>query len=439
MQDGATPTDSTRPRVVILGGGFAGVGAARALEDVDADVVLVDQHDYHTFQPLLYQVATSLLPTSAVSDQLSDLFHRQDNLAVRRATVSGVDLERREVSFDDAEPLGYDYLVLALGAQVNFFGVEGAPEHGFPLYTLDDAIRLNEHVLGRWAAVEGDASLADDGALNVVVVGGGATGVETAGALAEIYHHDLPRRHRGVDKSRARLILVEAGPELFSMFSPGLRRYTKSALEKRGVEVLVGEVVESVTPTRVTLKSGTVIPAHTLVWGAGLQASPLTRSLGVELQRGNRVPSEPDLTHASYPEVFPVGDVAAIPGEGSTPLPQLGSVAMQSGQAAGENIARRLKGEPLEPFAYHDKGTMAMIGRGAAVVQMPGGRTMKGRSAFLAWGAVHLALLSTTEDRAKAVTDWTWAGLTHKRKGHITPADEDEAMRDRAPVGAVQG
>jgi len=428
-----------RPRVLILGGGFAGVGAVRALEDADADVILVDRHDYHTFQPLLYQVATSLLDTGAVSDPLGHLFRHQSNVVVHRATVSGVDLERREVAFDEMEPLGYDYLVLALGAQVNFFGVDGAPEHGFPLYTLDDAIRLNEHLLERWAAAERDPSLAGDGALDVVVVGGGATGVETAGALAELYHHELPRRHPGVDASKARLTLVEAGPELFSMFSPNLRRYAKSALEKRGVEVLVGEVVESVTPTRVTLKSGTVLPAHTLVWGAGLQASPLAPSLGVELQRGNRVPSQPDLTHATYPEVYPVGDVAAIPGEGAAPLPQLGSVAMQSGEAAGENIARRLEGEPTKPFAYHDKGTMAMIGRGAAVVQMPGGRTMKGRSAFLAWGAVHLALLSTTEDRAKAVTDWTWAGLTHKRGSHAAPADEQEAMRARTPVGAVQG
>jgi NADH dehydrogenase len=429
---------SGRPRVLILGGGFAGVAAARALEDAAADVVVVDRHDHHTFQPLLYQVATSLLDTAAVADPLRDLFRHQANVVVQRATVSGVDLERREVAFDEMEPLGYDYLVLAVGAQVNFFGVDGAAEHGFPLYTLGDAIRLNEHVLERWAAVDRDPSLAGDGALNVVVVGGGATGVETAGALAELYAHELPSRHQGVDRSQARLTLVEAGSELFTMFAPSLRRYAKAALEKRGVEVLVGEVVESVTPTRITLKSGTVLPAHTLVWGAGLQASTLARSLGVQLERGYRVPSEADLSHVTYPEVFPVGDVAAIPGEGPVPLPQLGSVAMQSGETAGANIARRLKGEPTKPFAYHDKGTMAMIGRGAAVVQLPGGRTMKGRSAFLAWGAVHLALLSTTEDRAKAVTDWTWAGLTHKRGGHIAQADEREAMRARTPVGSVQ-
>ncbi len=192
--------------------------------------------------------------------------------------------------------------------------------------------------------------------------------------------------------------------------------------------MLLGEVVAKIEPTRVTLKSGTVIAAHTLVWGAGLQASPLADALGLELQHGNRVPVEPDLSVAGHPEVFAVGDVAWITDTKTNDvLPQLGSVALQAGEHAGENVARLVAGKDTEPFAYHDKGTMATIGRGAAVVQTRGGHTMKGKAAFLAWGAVHLALLSTGEDRAKAVVDWTWAGFTHERAGRISVrTDEDE-------------
>jgi NADH dehydrogenase len=211
------------------------------------------------------------------------------------------------------------------------------------------------------------------------------------------------------------------------MFKSDLRKYTKNALETRGVEVLVGEVVQSITPTRVTLKSGQVIETHTLVWGAGLQASPIGRSLGVELERGNRVPVQPDLSVAGHPEVFAVGDIAWITDtKTGDVLPQLGSVALQAGADAGENIARRVEGKDTEPFKYHDKGTMATIGRGAAVVQFRRGRTMKGKPAFLAWGAVHLALLSTGEDRAKAMVDWTWAAFAHERSGRISVRSEEE-------------
>src|SRR6185503_4480154 len=188
----------------------------------------------------------------------------------------------------------------------------------------------------------------------------------------------------------------------------------------RGVEVLVGELVSSIEPTRVTLKSGTVLEAHTLIWGAGLQANPLADALGLELQKGNRISAEPDLSIAGHPEVFAVGDIAWITDTKTDEvLPQLGSVALQAGAHAGENIARLVAGEETKPFRYHDKGTMATIGRGAAVVQLPRGRTMKGEPAWLAWGAVHLALLSTGEDRAKAVVDWTWAGFTHDRASRI--------------------
>jgi NADH:ubiquinone reductase (H+-translocating) len=414
------PESGGRLRVLVLGGGFGGIGAARKLAKAPVDVVLVDRHDYHTFQPLLYQLATGLLEQTAVGHSIRDLFHKQDNVRIHNDSVVSVDLDAREARFDELAPESYDYLVLALGAEVNFFGVEGAAEHGFPLYTLTDAMQLKDHLLERWEAADRDPSLIEQGALNVVVVGGGPTGVETAGALAELYNGVFTKDYPDMAPGAARVILVEASPEIFAMFKPDVREYAVEALKKRGVEVRTGEVVASVTPERVTLKSGDEIAAHTLVWGAGLQGNELVQALGVELERGNRLGVDPQLRLPSHPEVFVVGDVAAITdAKSGQVLPQLGSVALQSGEHAGETIGRLAAGKEAEPFEYKDKGTMAMIGRGAAVVQMLGGRTMKGKKAQVAWGTVHLALLPTNEDRAKAVVDWAGAGFTHQRTGRI--------------------
>jgi NADH dehydrogenase len=420
-------TEARRPRVVVLGGGFAGIGAARALKDADAEVVVVDEHDYHTFQPLLYQLATDLLETSVVGHPLRDLFHEQANVTVHQDSVTEIDLAGRRVHFAEMAPLAYDHLVVALGARVNFFGTEGAPDHAFPMYTLADAVRLKEHVLRRWEAADKDPALVEDGALNVVVVGGGPTGVESAGALAELYRGDFAADYPGLPGEQARVTLVEAGPALLTMFKKDIQTYTKKALEERGVEVLLGETVKAVEPTRVTLASGKVLAAHTLVWGAGLQASLLAERLEVTREKGNRIVVGPDLSVAGHPDVFAVGDIAWITDpKTKRVLPQLGSVALQAGEQAGANIARRLAGEETEPFAYHDKGTMATIGRGAAVVQFHRGRTMKGKTASLAWGTVHLALLSTGEDRAKAMVEWSWAGFAHERPGRITVRTDEE-------------
>jgi NADH:ubiquinone reductase (H+-translocating) len=420
-------SERERPRVLVLGGGFGGMGATQKLKDAPVDVVVVDKHDYHTFQPLLYQLATGLLETTAVGHSLRDLVKKQDNAVIHKAAIESIDLDAREVRFDGLEPITYDYLVLALGAQVNFFGTEGAPEHAFPMYTLPDAVRLKEHVLERWEAADRDPSLVEDGALNVVVVGGGPTGVETAGALAELYRADFAKDYKSLPQESARITLVEAGPDIFAMFKENLREYTKEALTKRSVEIVTGDAVASVSPTRVKLKSGTELKAHTLVWGAGLQGNRLVQSLGLELQRGNRVGVGPDLTLPDRAEVYVVGDIAAITdAKTNHVLPQLGSVALQSGEHAGETIARVVAGKKSEPFKYRDKGTMATIGRGAAVVQMLGGKTMKGLKAQAAWGAVHLALLPTNEDRAKAVIDWAGAALTHQRVGRITVGAGDD-------------
>jgi len=414
------------PLVLVLGGGFAGVGAARSLKKAEVDVVLVDRHDYHTFQPLLYQLATGLLETSAVGHSLRDLVKDQDNATIHEAAVSAIDLDAKTARFEGLAPVTWDYLVLALGAEVNFFGTEGASDHAFPMYTLSNAVKLKHHVLERWEAADKDSALIDDGALTAVVVGGGPTGVETAGALAELYRSNFAKDYPGLPQEQARVVLVEAGEEIFAMFKPNLREYAKDALEQRTVEVVTGARVESVSPTRVTLTSGEVIPAHTLVWGAGLQGNSLVQSLGIELQRGNRIAVGPDLELPGHDGVYVVGDIAAITDSKTEQvLPQLGSVALQSGEHAGETIARRVAGKPTKAFAYRDKGTMAAIGRHAAVVQMLGGRTMKGHKAQFAWRTVHLALLPTNEDRTKAIVDWAGSELTHQRVGRIR-VDEDE-------------
>ena len=349
--------DAQRPRVLILGGGFAGIGAAKQLQDADVDVVVVDKHDYHTFQPLLYQVATALLEPSAVGHPLRDLFHEHDNVAVHQATVTEIDLAKREVSFAEMSPLTYDYLVLGLGAEVNFFGTKGTPDHAFPMYTLSDAVHLKEHLLRKWRDADRDDGLIDDGAINVVVVGGGPTGVESAGALAELYYSDFAEDYPGISSDRAHITLVEAAPELFGMFKEDIRTYAKEALEKRGVEVILGDLVAEVAPTHVTLKSGRVLSAHTLVWGAGLQASPLAPSLGLELQRGNRIAAGPDLSVDGHPEVFAVGDVAWITDTKTNEvLPQLGSVALQAGEQAGENITRLVQGKETRAIRVQGQG-----------------------------------------------------------------------------------
>jgi len=254
-----------------------------------------------------------------------------------------------------------------------------------------------------------------------VVVGGGPTGVETAGAVAELYRNVFSNDYPDISQDEVHITLVEAGPELFMMFKEDVREYAAKALTERTVEVKTGTAVESVAQTRVTLKSGEVLKAHTLVWGAGLQGNPIVTSMGLDLERGNRVLSDPtDLTLAGHPEVYVVGDVASIfDPKTETVLPQLGSVALQSGQHAGETIARLIDGKDTHPFKYKDKGTMAAIGRGAAVMQTQRGRAATGKKAQIAWLGVHMTLLPTNEDRAKALVDWAGAGISHQRVGRI--------------------
>ena len=417
-----------RPTVLILGAGFGGIGAARKLHKAPVDVVLVDRHDYHTFQPLLYQVATDLLDPETVGHPIRDFVEKQDNLRFVQSSVTGIDLDARHVEFADWGPQAYDYLIVGLGARVNFFGTPGAGEHAFPLYTLNDAVRLKQHLLRNIEAVAKDPDTVMDGSLDVVIVGGGPTGVETAGALGELYFSVFDKDYPELAVGDATITLVEHGDRLLHMFDEGLSAYTKEALEERGVTIRLGEAVKDIEADRVTLGSGEVLPATTTVWGAGLQASPLATALSSNLQHG-RVPVGPMLNLHDHPEVFVVGDVAWITDSTTGEvLPQLGSVALQAGEHAGKTIDRLTrKHKDPEPFRYLDKGTMATIGRRAAVAVVPPDIHLTGRPAFLAWGAVHLALLSGGDSRMAALNNWFWTFFSHDRPSRVIvdPSEED--------------
>ena len=419
---------SERPTVVVLGAGFGGLGAARKLAKAPVEVVLVDRHDYHTFQPLLYQVATDLLDPETVGHPVREYVQDQDNLRFVTATVSGIDPESRTVSFEDWDPLSYDHLVVALGARANFFGTEGADEHAFPLYTLTDAIRLKNHTLERFEAAMKMPPAEAAAHLDTVIVGGGPTGVETAGAMADLFFTTMARDAPGLPVGNARITLVEHGGRLLKMFDEQMSEFTRSALEERGVTVRLGESVARIDAESVTLGSGEVIRAGTTVWGAGLTANPLAADLGADLEHG-RVVVGPFLELPDHPGVHVVGDLAWITDAHSGEvLPQLGSVAMQAGEHVGKNIDRELRRhkEP-EPFHYRDKGTMATIGRGAAVAVIPPDIHLTGRPAFVMWGAVHLALLNGADSKSAALMNWFWAFFRHDRPSRVLihPDEED--------------
>src|ERR1044071_7999236 len=285
---------SKYPHVVIFGAGFGGLGVAEQLDHVPVEVTLIDQHNYHTFQPLLYQVATSLLNAEDVGAPVRSLFRHQENVNFRLATVTGIDVPGRKIQIDDGEEITFDYLVLAAGATVNYFGTPGAAEHAFPLYTLMNAVKLRNQVMQRFEAASRDPSVIEDGALNFVVVGAGPTGVETAGALSDLFYNLLPNDYHQLATDKARIIIVEMGKEVLAQFKENLRTYAKEELESRGVEIRLGEAVAEVGPTTVKLKSGEEIKDHTLVWAAGVQANPIALMLGMPQGRGGRVKLNPD-------------------------------------------------------------------------------------------------------------------------------------------------
>ncbi len=425
---------SNKPHVVIVGAGFGGLGVAEQLAHVPVDVTLIDRHNYHTFQPLLYQVATSVLNAEDVGAPLRSMFRHQENLTFCLGNVTGIDVSGHKIQLDEGGEIGYDYLVLAGGATVNYFNTPGAADHAFPLYTLTDAVKLRNKTLQQFEAADREPTLINDGVLNFVIVGAGPTGVETAGALSDLFYNVLPRDYHQLATEKARVILVEMGKEVLPAFKENLREYAKKTLQERRVEVRLGEAVSEVGATFVRLKSGEEIKAHTLIWAAGIRPNPLADLLGVPKGSGGRVKLNPDLSVPEHPELFVVGDMGEVASAGQV-LPQLGSVALQSGEHVGKQISRQIHGEQSQPFKYWDKGFMATIGQGAAVVELPNKRTLQGPLAYFGWLGVHLVLLSGMRNRLEVLWNWSWSALTHDRAVRIII----DANKEAATIGASPG
>ena len=403
------PVAKGRPRVVIIGGGFAGVACAVKLaKSGDVAITLVDRLDYHQFQPLLYQVATYQLASADVAYPLSEVSRHHGGLEVLRTEVTSIDPARRVVRTADGHEIRADYLVLAAGSQAFFFGTPGAPEHTIPLYSLDDALRLRRRILALFDASNDDPSVMDAGALEFVVVGGGPTGVEVSGALAQMIETTMRSAFPPAVVDRAHVTLVDHGSALLKAFSEKSGDYAAGVLVKDGVELRLGVGVTGVEPGHVTLSDGTSLATRCIVWGGGIQAAPLAAASGLPQGHGGRIDVRPDLTVDGFDGVYAIGDVANIPGHDGHSLPQLGSVAQQSGGWAGKNIRHDIAGKPREPFRYLDKGIMAMIGRGAAVAEVGDHHGLHGKIAFAAWLGVHSALMSGFQNRLDAFVDWAW-------------------------------
>jgi len=424
----------SRPHVVVIGAGFAGLECVKALAEAPVDVTVVDRQNFHTFSALLYQVATAALTPADVVFPIRGVFRGDANVRVLRADVTALDLPSRQVRLDDATVVAYDHLVVAAGATTNWFGVPGAEERGFALYRLADAVRLRNHLLERFEAVDAGRLDAED-ALAVVVVGGGPTGVETAGAVTELFSGVLARDFPRLDVQAARVVLVEMGDRLLAGFSPIASRHAEEQLRARGVEVRLGATVAGVEETTVILASGETLPAGTLVWAAGVRGSSLADSLGAERTMGGRVVVGPDLRLPGHPEVWVVGDLAAAR-KGSTLLPQVAPVAQQSGRYAGRSIARLVggKGKAIKPFRYKDLGSMATIGRGAAVADLPLGIHLTGFLGWLAWLGLHLVRLVGVRNRISVFVNWAWSYVTWDRGPRLILDPGPARPRGRPPA-----
>ena len=398
-------------QVVVVGGGMAGVACAAELGRHGVEVLLIDQHDYLQFQPLLYQVASSQLPAEDVARPLRTVFADHPSVTVVQSSVTAIDFATRQVTTEDDTFGSFDYLVLAAGAQANFFGVAGAEEHSFPLYSVVDAERLRLHLRGLLEVHCSPEPPAE--ALNVVIVGGGPTGVETAGAIAEVINALHASGRLGATAS---VHLVDHGHALLNPFSDKSHRYALDKLTEHGVKVTFGVAVTEVGPTTVQLSDGTELPTRTVIWGGGESASPVAAATGATPGRGGRIDVAPDLSVPGFDGVFAVGDVANIPGPGDRALPQLGSVAQQSGKWVGKNIFALINGKKTTPFHYHDKGIMAMIGRNAAVAEVGAHRhQVEGPIAFAAWLGLHAILLSGAHSRVDAFLNWADDYFHHDR------------------------
>jgi NADH dehydrogenase len=415
--------------VVIVGGGFAGLGCARALaKHKHVRVTLIDRNNYHQFQPLLYQVATSQLARADVAYSLRALFREHPNVDVKLAEVTSVDPDPKTVTTADGQTYSGDVLVLAAGSRPNFFGTPGAEEHALPLYSLEDAERLRTRILEVFEAADNDRSLVEGGALNFVVVGAGATGTEIAGALAEMINDTMRVEYHDLATTAARVVMVDHGPAVLGPFSEGAHEYAAKVLERDGVELKLETGVKEVGPGHVVLSDGTRIPTRCVIWGGGIAAPHLAAGCGLGVGDRGRLDVRPDLTAEGFSDVYVLGDLANIPGPDGRSLPQLGSVALQSGQWAAKNILADLAGKKRTPFHYKDKGIMAMIGHRAAVAEMGKNRhEVHGTVAFLMWLGVHATLMTGVRTRVDAFIEWAWDYFSPTRGPQVL--DRSDAAR----------
>jgi NADH dehydrogenase len=387
------------PHVVVIGGGFAGLSATETLAKEGFRVTLIDRHPYNTFQPLLYQVATGGLNAGDVTYSLRYFSARYRNVNFRRTTAIGLDHEKREVLCDDGVNVGYDYLIVANGITTNHFGIPGAAEYSVSMYTRAEALRVRDMIFG---GIETIAGMSEEhtGGFTVVVVGGGATGVEIAGQLAELKSHAVPVVWPELNPALMHVVLVEMGPALLAPFDDKLRRYTLRELVKRGVDVRLKTAISEVHADRVDFKGGQTMQADLVIWAAGVSGYPLLRDWGLPIGRAGRIEVNSDLSSINDDRVFAVGDASVIV---DNPLPQLAQPALQTGKHAAQQITRIHLGQPTVPFEYYNKGTMATIGRADAVVQLPNGLKLTGLLAWLGWIALHIMFLLGSRNRVQTL------------------------------------
>ncbi|MDH4118169.1 MAG: NAD(P)/FAD-dependent oxidoreductase [Acidimicrobiia bacterium] len=399
--------------VVVIGAGFAGLNAVKTLHKTDVDITIVDRRNFHLFQPLLYQVATAGLNPSDIAYPIRSIFRGQANVKrVLLAEVVGLDLDTRSVTLDDGSTLSYDSLIIATGATHSYFGNDDWEEHAPGLKTIEDALDIRGRVLARFEEAErtpGDA----DRLLTFVVVGAGPTGVELAGALVEIAVHALASDFDAIDPSAARVVLVEGGEVVLPAYPNRLSESARSQLEALGVEVRTKALVKNIDDTGVDLASGERIEAGTVLWAAGVKASPVAALVEAPKDRAGRVVVEPDLSVPDHPEVLVIGDLASIPG-----VPGVAPAAMQQGRHAGRQIIDRLAGRPGEPFRYKDKGSLATIGRARAVAHI-GSARFSGLPAWAAWLGIHIFYLIGFRNRLLVLISWAWNYLTFRRGARI--------------------
>jgi NADH:ubiquinone reductase (H+-translocating) len=411
-----------RPRVVIVGGGFGGLWAARALADVPVEVLVVDRNNYHTFLPLLYQVAAAELEPSQIGYPIRTILRGVHNADFVMGEVTAVDPEARQVQ-TKAALIDYDYLILATGSIPQFFGIPGAEAHTFPMKTMEDGIRLRNHILRVFEEAERETDpVRRRRLLTFVTIGGGPSGVEFAGALAELIHGPLAKDYPTIDLNEVRVVLVEAASNLLNTMPERLGRYTAELLESKQVEVRLASIVSEVTRHAVYLRDGSEIFTETAVWTAGVGGQNIAQRSGLPTRRNGTVEVEPTLQIPGYPNVYVIGDLAAFKTADGY-LPMVAPVAMQQGAHTAQNIGRQIKGEALRPFTYTDKGSMAVIGRNAAVANIAG-RAFTGFLAWLIWIVVHVAQLIGFRNRIMVLINWAWNYILYERVVRLILASE---------------